>query len=404
MDGYDIIPIETSSTGSNTSKMHGTSHTTSNTNTVGGEVGIEAQTKVGGSLLGPKAEFSTKVSAKASYSHTWVSTDVESDSETTGTTSSVTVDPSKAAKMKLRLYFENVGSSAARDVTPTFTLSIGERTIATIKPSQSAQMLNRQGRPRSRYPETGAIVVGDRPEDEIILSLEEVEALREGALMRLEVTQVSAKMSRWNSSTNSWDYDADWVNYVEEIDEVTAPLLVRNGDTGSSQYWIYAGSEYDASELRLADGAALVLPTSTNEQGERLFQDVPANEWAYAVSPDPGLKTTDDALATRFDRDGFYLMLLPDASPGPTIQWAELSADGQNVRVSIDPGDFPVASVTAKVDIGDEQVEVKLSDEGAAFYTSPAPFSAAATRVEVTVTDVAGHAQQREADPFDLAL
>lgn len=395
MESFDIIPIATKSTGQNTSKMTSSSHTTSNTNTVGGEVGVEAQTKVGGSLLGPEAEFSQKVSLKASYSHTWVSTDTESSSQTTGSSSNVTVDPSRAARLKLRLYYENVGSSPARDVSPTFTLSLGEKTIATIMPTQTAQMMNRAGRPRSRYPETGAIVVGDRPEDEIILSLAEVEAMRDGAVMLLDVTQVSARMSRWDEVSNTWNYDNDWVNYAEEIDEVTATIGVRNGDSTSAQYWAYAGTDYQETRTTLRDVLSLLLPTESNELGQRSFDGLPASQWAYAV--DPGIDASDAEvlLGSRLDRDTSYLLLRPDNDPAPRIALAEFNSERNNVSVSVDPGDFPVRSVEAILNVGEETVTITLDDSGEIAYQSPEPFSQTFSSGKIVVRDVAGYKAER---------
>lgn len=400
MEGFDIIPIQKSKEQTSTTRMSSSSHTTTNEDVAGGEVGVEATAGTDVSLFGPKAKLETTVSAKASYSHTWVNTDVEETSDTESSGSEVEVASDRAANLKIRLYLENVGSAPARQVAPTINLSLGGKVIATIRLEETAQLMNRKGRPHSRFPTTGAIVIGGPGDEEIYLSLAEVEALREGAPMQLEVIQVSARASRWDETTQEWNFDAEWIDFEEEIDETTATLLVRNGDSSSAQYWIYAGTDYHPTDLKLRDAVALVLPVAEAPDGTTTIMDRDADDWFYGLTGATGGAATD-LLATPLTRHGFYLMMTEDESPDPEIAWAEFDDRHEFVRVSVDPGDFPVERVWAVLE-GESgaEVEVELFQDDSHLYTNSDPFPKAVSG-RVIVQDVRKARVERTVESHD---
>jgi len=82
----------------------------------------------------------------------------------------MTTNPSEAAKLKLRLKFENRGTAAGQNVIPTVSLMLGDKTISTYKlpDDKKIDVLS----VNTSFPEASEWVIGDEAEDEIIVTLD----------------------------------------------------------------------------------------------------------------------------------------------------------------------------------------------------------------------------------------
>ena len=95
--------------------------------------------------------------------------------------------------------------------------------------------------------------------------------------------------------------------------------------------------------------------------GTTTIMDRDADDWFYGLTGATGGAATD-LLATPLTRHGLYLMMTEDESPDPEIAWAEFDDRHEFVRVSVDPGDFPIERVWAVLE-GESGAEVAASGD-----------------------------------------
>lgn len=378
MDSYDVVPV------AEITDTRGRSITASYTNETTNE------DQLGGSITGT-AKLNplemASVAVEVSYSHTWVNTESTTRDTTVDVSKATTTSPQEAAKLKLRVYYQNRGSAAARNVRPTINLLLGGKVITTYQANEgeeTADFLAPVGQPESRYPratgDADVIVIGDAVgQDEIILTLDELKALEAGTPLSLVVTQVQADVPRWNASSNTWECPGQcrWADFEGFMNPVSVAIQADLG-TEKHEYYVFAGTPSYDPQHALRDVLSLVFEIEDRDGTTYINGRRYPDDWYLSTPSDVLVDEWEDAgrpqnmLDLRMHRRTRLVMASPGPDSGPIIDAATYSPDLKYPIVSArQSGGFPILSATATLYFGDVTREVPLHrSSGSAFYTS----------------------------------
>jgi hypothetical protein len=376
MESFDVIPISTITNTEGGDSSSSFTNTTSNENQVGVKVGSEFS-------FNPFKLAS--VSVEASYSHTWVNTESSTSSFGHNWSKTKSTNPSEAARLRLRVFMENIGSASALDVRPTFNLMIGNKTIATVTPNQVANILSPKNTSNSRYPQNGTIAIEkDQDNNDIILSLEELKSLQMGSPLSLVVIQVDANVIRWNSQTQDWTSNISWTSFENEINPVSIEILSEFGTDESKIYQVFAGTEYWNPEYNLRQILSNIFSVE-DVNGETFIEGRKyPGDWYFSTSSVSILNEynnqgqPENLLGLKMSKNSKLVMMTPGGNPNPLVSLATYSSDFKRIYVSAFPNNFPIISVKAKVKIGGSEKEIQLTQGNGAFFTNAALFESSA--------------------------
>ncbi len=368
MTDYDVILISEITSTDGGEESNSFTNETNSAYEVGGEVTVEAS-------LNPFKLASASVTA--SYSHTWSRTESTTSHFGSNWSNTRSTNADQAAKLRLRIYMQNLGSATALDVQPTFNLVMGNKTIATITPNQIAERLAPYGLPHNRYPEMGTIAIDkDDQQNDIILSLDELKAIQSGAPLDLKVTQVSAYVARWNSGTQSFDSREEWSSFEGEIDPVVVTLKANLGDSDVRQYQVYVGTDFynlgftfkdvlsQVFEVEEINGVTLI---EGRQYPDNWYVSTPSekiiSEWNRQGQP-------SSLLNIPMARNTQLILMSPGSNPQANIDLAIFDSDFKKIYVSAFPRNFPILSVRAQVVIDGINQEVELKADNTSLYTN----------------------------------
>jgi len=239
MSGYDVIPKATIQSSAGGTQQSAWSNAVTNERSMehSWSVTVTAETTIG-PIPQAKVSVSSTVGGKYGSRH-----------QVTGSTSgfsqqdwaeATTTDPSQAAKIKLRLRFENRGTAAAQNIIPTISLILGNKTMATYKLPQDS-MINVLAVNQS-FPQASEWVVGGDIESEIVVTLDELKSIQMGVPLFLEVAQMQAGVLEQDEK-GKWQLVDTWANYQPRIDGVCARLSVDLGGGNMKSYRVFARSQ-----------------------------------------------------------------------------------------------------------------------------------------------------------------
>ena len=370
---YDVIPISEITNSSGGSESSSFTNSTTNTDQVGGEISVEAELNpfklVGGSVT-------------ASYSHTWTRTKSTTSAFGTNWNNTRSTNPSMAARLKLRIFMKNLGSATALDVSPTFNLILGGKTLATITPDQIANRLEPKWLDNNRYPADGTIAVEkDNNDDYIILTLEELKAIQSGAPLSLVVTQVDANVVRWDSDSQSFDSKIAWTAFESEIDPVSVKVYTNLGDDQQESYDVYVGTDFNDPGYTFRDVLSLIYNVTGSDDNIEIENRKYPDKWYVSTSDQTFIQEWENAgqpqnlMDLKVFRNGDITLLSPGSDPNPVIDFASYSPDFKKVYVVATPNNFPLISATARLTFHGKKKDIELNrDPGQVFFTNAQPF------------------------------
>ena len=391
MFDYDVIPISDITNSEGGASVSTYTNSTTNENQLGGSVSTEfsfSPFKLG------------KVAVEVNYSHTWSRTQTTTNTSEINWEKAVSTNSSEAARLKLRVYMENLGSASATDVVPTFNLQLGRKIIATITSPEQANILSTAGTANSRYPATEGIVIDKTSNgDDIILSIDELRAIERGAPLSLVVTQVSANVIRWNPSEEQFSSTISWNAFENEIDPVTMTVQADIGNGERANYQVFAGTQFFDPEFTLLDVFKTIFEVegtgdNTVIEGRpypllwylNTDSDVLIDAWEAQGEP-------ENMLGLPAEENTFLSMVSPPLDPDPQVNLASFSPDLRNIIVSAVPsGGFPIISVQANIQINgqDESIDL-IQPDGFPFFVNESTFAGpAGAEGTVLVTDASG--------------
>ncbi|MCL4705105.1 T9SS type A sorting domain-containing protein [bacterium] len=372
MDNYDVIPISEITTSEGGEQSSSFTNETSSSDEVGGEVTV-------GASLNPLKLVSAEVTA--SYSHTWTRTQSSTSSFGTNWSNTRSTNPSQAARLKLNVYMQNLGSATALEVKPTFNLVLGEKTIATLTPNQVANRLAPAGLPRSRYPEFGSIAIEkDDQNNDIILTLEELKAVQMGAPLGLVVTQMQADVARWNPATQSFDSREAWSSFEGEIDPVVVTVKANLGGDDIRYYQVYVGTDFYNLGFNFRDVLSQVFEVEESNGVTTIAGRRYPDDWYVSTPSQPVLQEWNrqgqppNLLGLKMFRNTQMALMSPGVDPQAAVDLATFDPEFKRIYVSAFPGNFPILSVRAQVTIDGVERDIELFADENSFYTNNVPF------------------------------
>jgi concanavalin A-like lectin/glucanase superfamily protein/binary toxin B/toxin PA/type IX secretion system substrate protein len=394
MADYDVN-IKGEITNTNGGSLTGSyTNETSQTTEKGGEVSASAGWSAKDGL-----SFGASVTATYSKSNTTTKSSTNGFGSDWNTT--LSTNPNEAASLTLRIYMQNLGSAAALDVTPTFNLVIGHKTIATITPEETANILApfdpRPGanNSNSRYPAEGTIIIETFGNGkDINLTMDELRAIQLGAPLSLVVTQISANVTKWDQVNKEYK-NLPWTDFESEIDPVSVRIKANLGDEEYYDYQVYVGEDFNDLGQTFEDVLSLVFDVDKSS-GETLIDGRKyPDEWLVSttsldvIDKWNSLGRPNNLLEFKLYRNTYMILLSPGSQPEPEVNMAIYGPNLKKVYVSASGGNFPIKSVVAKVSIGGVEREVPLVADENSFFSNEVPFeSEAKPNGQVIVTNI----------------
>ncbi len=373
VSGYTIVPqgeislSNSKSVSAEFSESSSTTDTVSDSSTKGGEVSVSHEFGLTGG---------TSVSASAHYekTHSTEHSVTKETGSTNGTAQewaqAITSNPGEAAHLKLNVKLKNSGTATARDIIPTFNISIGDRLLTTVTPS-SVNVL----RPDMETEEF--IIDSDSDGDPIILTLSELKSLQLGAPLKIKLLdeQTDAKVSRWDEETNNWDTVASWIDSKTQIESRTATLRLGQ-DQEVQEYKVFAGSDYYSPQITLGQALLHISNYQKREDGIYINGQKMTSQWVAGIANMPEDYMTKNPPK---DNDLMNLVLTPGMQISldsrnfePRIIWAKnyhtIQDYQQKVEAWIVSGMYPIERVYVKGIQSGQSATVLMSKSADSLY------------------------------------
>lgn len=375
MEDFDVTPNGT------ISNSNGGSQSTSYTNST--SFSVEEGSEITSELSLSPSGLGGGIGTSFSYSETRTTTNSTTSTFGSDWNRTWSTNPSNAAKLKLRIFLQNLGSATALDVIPTFNLLLGEKTIATITLAEAdaAEILAARGLPNSRYPTSGSIAIEkDHNGDDITVTMDELRAIQMGATLSLAVVQVSANVARWNPVTESFDAEIEWTSFEAEINPVVTTIKANLGDDDIRYYQVYVRTQYYGLDYTFRDVLNHVFSVQENPGDTTIASRDYPGAWYVSTASDSLINTWNaigrpgNLMNLPMFPNTLIAMMSPGADPKPHINYAVYSHDFKKVYVSAFPNNFPIISAKANVIIDNQSREIELVRADSALYTNAIPF------------------------------
>ena len=370
MENYEVIPNGeiTDSEGGSISDSY--TNETSLETTAG--VTVSASVELSPFSLG-------EASLESSFSQTYASTNSSTSESSFDWSSARSVAESEAARLRLNVYYLNLGSAPASNVRPTFLLKLGNKVIATFQSSQNSEALVMA--PGGRFPASGTIAVDSyvagEVDREITLSLEELKAIQRGAPLRLVVPQVEATINRWDEQTQSFSNEITWSAFEEDINSVSLTLQTEIGDE-AVQYQVYAGSpQFDEPQRNLRETLELLFDVE-DRNGVTYIADRRYPESWYTTTDSEAIISEwkargepQNMLGLPMPRGNTMVMLSPGDAAAPRVDYTTYSSDLQYVYTSARPiSGLPIQRAYATLFLEQRTIEIPLDVDGSGAFIS----------------------------------
>ena len=371
MSGYDVIPKATIQNSAGGTQQDAWSNEVTNERSMehSWSVSVTAEATIG---LFPEAKVSVSTTVGGKYGSRHQVTGSTSGFSQQDWTEATTTDPSQAAKIKLRLRFENRGTAAAQNIIPTISLMLEDKTMATYKLPQDS-MINVLAVNQS-FPQASEWVVGGEIEDEIVVTLDELKSIQMGVPLFLDVAQMQAGVLEQDEE-GKWQLVDTWANYQPRIDGVCARLSVDLGNGNMKSYRVFARSQ-NGPTVTLREALSWTVGYADND-GNPQIMGKPVGDWRIGFSQNAFQDVVDQL---KGEADGDLLKVVIDAgweisikAPSerdiPEIVWAYAEEEADSILVAacvVD--DYQVSHVLFKSSADAEGQEMTLISGGAGIY------------------------------------
>ena len=261
-------------------------------------------------------------------------------SDATEWSKAVSTNPSEAAKVKLNLTVQNIGTCSAQDIAITMSVKLGDMEIATLT----------HPTPPGTIASLAAGELYHWVSDWVPLTMNELRALRCGAPVSIEITDIAGDVVY--EEGNIYYSAGSWNNYFAAANATAAHLLMDLGDGTITEQLVYAGAEPWEPVVTLKD--ALIWAANGQETaqgpmvqfyqpGGSLGDAAPLDDWYFSL--DQG---TYDEISDYVNNPDFNLFdtvlkpgsvivaKAPPINPTPDIHWAVLSPRNGTVTAYVD--------------------------------------------------------------------
>jgi hypothetical protein len=372
MTSYDVTSRGeiTNSSGGQTQDAWSNSVTNEKTMEHHWEFTVSAEASVGTSGVSSKASWSATVGGRYGSNHSVTKSTSGFSQE--DWQEAMTTNPSEAAQLKLRLKFENRGTAAGENVIPTVSLMLGDKTIATyqLPEDKTIDVLP----VNISFPEASEWVIGDKAEDEIIVTLDELKSIQTGAPLFLDVPQMKADVLEQDDQGH-WQVVDTWANYRARVDSVCARISVdlRNGNMKS--YRVFAKSRY-GPEVTLKDALVWTVGYKETAQGPEIM-GTPVKNWRFGFSENAIENVTkqlegpanNNLLDIVLDAGWTISIMAPSGKDTPEIVWCHANQEMDKTTISASViDDFAVSRVMFRSTPDSEPKFMTEGTEGSGIY------------------------------------
>ena len=337
---------------------------------------------------GPRSRTTARVEGTVSASYRNVTTTSESFNWETAST----VDPSRAATVRLFMQASNEGGAQADNVRARFNLYIGGELARTIQMSESEPfpgILNPDGRL------TDVVAIRrDADDKEIVLTLRELRMIQLGAPVEIQVVDLDAEVIRWSPETSSWSCNGSttgscpWDLFENEVNRQSFRLTLDfgySGDPDADRPQRYFRSPYDYRVWVGSEGRtlrAVLRDLGLTETGDRIGDRPYPSAWFATDGPEfqastgrtffdtwqgylaanPTATWPGSLMNVTVERQTSLALASPDpVDAGPVASTALFSSDLRSVIVEAAPrGSFAVTGGTAHLFVQGEERVVPL--------------------------------------------
>ena len=375
MGSYDVIPKATiqNSTGGSTQSAWRNEVTNERSMERSWSVttSVEANIGIKGAFEGAKVSVSSTVGGQCGSRHQV--TGSNSGFNQQDWTEATTTDPSQAAKVKLRLRFENRGTAAAQNIIPTIAVMLEDKTIITYKLQEDSK-INVLAVDQT-FPQASEWVVGDEAEYEILLTLDELRSIQMGVPLFIEVPQMEAGVLEQDDEGH-WQLVDTWAEYQPRMDGVCARLSVDLGGGEMETYRVFASSQ-NGPDVTLRDALSWTVGYEDTADGPEIMGQ-PVGYWRFGFSQN-AIGSVIDQLQGEADDDLLNVVLdagwdisikAPSKSDTPEIVWVYAEEQDSSVFVAACVVDeFEVSQVLFKSSLDAAGQEMTLLSGGAGIYS-----------------------------------
>jgi protective antigen len=307
--------------------------------------------KWGGTDVGGKVSASLTIAGGQKYGTKHSVTDSTSGFSSEDWKEATTVNPAEAAKIILRVRFENRGTATAQNIIPTVNVMLGDKTINTYEMQEDKTIdtlaINQI------FPATSDWVVGDKPKtlagmQEILLTMDELKSIQLGVPIFLDIPQLDADVLAQNEEGH-WEVVDTWQHYQARIDGVCARISVDLGDGNMKDYKVFASSA-NGPVVTLREALEWTVGCEETANGLEIM-GLPVGNWRIGFSQnsidDVGMQLAEsDILDLVLDAGWTITIKAPTGLDTPELVWCESYQQGENTLVKaavID--DFGVSEV-----------------------------------------------------------
>jgi len=302
-----------------------------------------------------------------SYTHTLNSTSGWSREEWSVATA---IEPDKAAKLKFHIRIKNDGTDLAENVWLIFNVKIGDKPIKTVWTKDKPIPLIASGEvfPDPIY--SPWVIDSDVDGKEIVVTLDELKSIELGAPISIEVPTITADVP-WGGKYKHW------LPYIEDIEAVSARLMVDFGDGEVSDYMVWSGIRKTMyiSNISLKDAIDKTIGIEERDgvyigTAPYVNKPVKLENWTFGFDNEtfqqinetlPENWTLYDLLNVTIKQGWVIVMKAPDIKP-PEIHWASYSRDMKTIRAGVSDNEN-IAEVIAHVKVGEKYEDVELRDK-----------------------------------------
>ncbi|KMN45681.1 binary toxin-like calcium binding domain-containing protein [Bacillus sp. LK2] len=321
-----VTPIKeiTDSKGGSINKGWERSVSTQHSFNVGLTVGGGVEGSAGGPT--PKADASLNVG----YGYSKTDTETESYSNNFDWSTATTVDTAKAAKVSLQLEYKNTGTASAENVSPHFNIRLGDKIINTVKATQDRYKAQHLSTEKGGRNKTEVLIdsLEGQADVNIYLTLDELKAVEQGALLSVEVLPTST-MDVSIEQDGEFKNLGDAGKYESRVNASTALLETDIGN--KPKFRVYAPNGVGANtNLKLNE-----VLKHINVDSKKVNALVENNSGQRNIFEKDNLENVKEEAVTKGWKVGAFEQLQP-----PTLSYSAYDPIKKKLYAAVVPGLF----------------------------------------------------------------
>lgn len=313
-------------------------------------VGLTVGGGVEGSAAGPVPKGDASLNVGYGYSKT--DTETESYSNNFDWSTATTVDTAKAAKVSLQLEYKNTGTASAENVSPHFNIRLGDKIINTVKATQDRYKAQHLSTEKGGRNKTEVLIdsLDGQADVNIYLTLDELKAVEQGALLSVEVLPTS-------TMDLSIEKDGEFTNLGDAgkfESRVNASTALLETDIGNKpKFRVYAPNGVgENTNLKLNE-----VLKHINVDSKKVNEIIDNNNGSRNILPKEYVENVKEEAVTKGWRVGAFEHLQP-----PTLSYSAYNPIAKKLYAAVVPGLFGASNeITASFEKKNSKTTQKVT-------------------------------------------